>query len=299
MAGVNYEGTNLVGAPFKPYVNTQIIRRQELLGSLDKTNEQIVWENANTSWIRLASSINIENSKTIIPSLADTAPAGFGNVGVSTTNLSLAPPTNTTNVVEGDEGTRRVKLLELGGDPSQYFGNTLAKYLVLFNGTSYQNTNANLDNNGNVLGGPSPLLKEGVGGGENGIYSNNAYGFMGTEFGFTAMPGLLDATITSRNMGSLREATINIRANSEEQFKLIDNLYCRIGYSMFLEWGNSVYFNNKGEYTRMGSDDGVVTLIYEFLEPNLTGIDRCPTQFIEKIEKKAEEQKAQLEIKEK
>jgi hypothetical protein len=288
MAGVNYEGTNLVGAPFKPYVNTQIIRRQELLGSLDKTNEQIVWENANTSWIRLASSINIENSKTVIPSLADTAPSGFGNVGISTTNLSFAPPTNTTNVVEGDEGTRRVKLLELGGDPSQYFGNTLAKYLVLFNGTSYQNTNANLDNNGNVLGGPSPLLKEGIGGGENGIYSNNAYGFMGTEFGFTAMPGLLDATITSRNMGSLREATINIRANSEEQFKLIDNLYCRIGYSMFLEWGNSVYFNNKGEYTRMGSDDGVVTLIYEFLEPNLTGIDRCPTQFIEKIEKKRE-----------
>jgi hypothetical protein len=279
MAGVNYEGTNLVGAPFKPYVNTQIIRRQELLGSLDKTNEQIVWENANTSWIRLASSINIENSTTLSP-LSTEVPAQPTGLPFET------PPTR--QIIEGDEGTRRVKLLELGGDPSQYFGNTLAKYLVLFNGTSYQNTNANLDNNGNVLGGPSPLLKEGVGGGENGIYSNNAYGFMGTEFGFTAMPGLLDATITSRNMGSLREATINIRANSEEQFKLIDNLYCRIGYSMFLEWGNSVYFNNKGEYTRMGSDDGVVTLIYEFLEPNLTGIDRCPTQFIEKIEKKRE-----------
>ena len=288
MAGVNYEGTNLVGAPFKPYVNTQIIRRQELLGSLDKTSEQIVWENANTSWIRLASSINIENSVTVTSFTSDTVPVAFGNVGAPTSNLSFAPTTNTANTVVGDEGTRRVKLLELGGDPSQYFGNTLAKYLVLFNGTSYQNTSANLDNNGNVLGGPSPLLKEGVGGGENGIYSNNAYGFMGTEFGFTAMPGLLDATITSRNMGSLREATVNIRANSEEQFKLIDNLYCRVGYSMFLEWGNSVYFNNKGEYTKMGGDDGIVTLIYEFLEPNLTGIDRCPTDFIKKIEKKRE-----------
>ena len=290
MAGINYEGTNLVGAPFKPYVDQQISRRQELLGALDKTNEQIVWENGNTAWVRLASSINIENSKTPVASFSsETTPEIFKPIGVPTKPLSFAPEQSPTqNVIIGDEGTRRVKLLELGGDPAQYFGNTLAKYLVLFNGTSYQNTSANLDDNGNVLGGPSPLLKEGIGGGANGIYGNNAYGFMGTEFGFTAMPGLLDATITSRNMGSLREATVNIRANSEEQFKLIDNLYCRIGYSMFLEWGNSVYFNNKGEYTRMGADDGVVTLIYEFLEPSLTNVDRCPTEFIKKIEKKRE-----------
>ena len=278
MASVNHEGTNLVGAPFKPYVNNQIIRRQELLGSSDKTNEQIVWENANTSWVRLASSINIENSLTLSPASTN-VPSSLPS-GLPFEN----PPTR--QIIEGDEGTRRVKLLELGGDPSQYFGNTLAKYLVLFNGTSYQSTSTTQNNNGDIVGGASPLLKEGIGGGAEGIYGNNAYGFMGTEFGFTAMPGLLDATITSRNMGSLREATVNIRANSEEQFKLIDNLYCRIGYSMFLEWGNSVYFNNKGEYTRMGSDDGVVTLIYEFLEPNLTGINRCPTQFIEKIEEK-------------
>lgn len=288
MAGINYEGTNLVGAPFKPYVDQQISRRQELLGTLDKTNEQIVWENGNTAWVRLASSINIENSKTPVASFSpETTPETLQSIGAPTKPLSFAPEQSPTqNVVIGDEGTRRVKLLELGGDPAQYFGNTLAKYLVLFNGTSYQNTSANLDNGGNVLGGPSPLLKEGIGWGENGIYDNNAYGFMGTEFGFTAMPGLLDATITSRNMGSLREATVNIRANSEEQFKLIDNLYCRIGYSMFLEWGNSVYFNNKGEYTRMGADDGVVTLIYEFLEPSLTNVDRCPTDFIKKIEEK-------------
>ena len=57
---------------------------------------------------------------------------------------------------------------------------------------------------------------------------------------------------------------------------------------MFLEWGNGIYFNNKGEYTRTGADDGVVTLIYEFLEPSFTGIDNCPTDFIKKIEKKRE-----------
>ena len=260
MAGIVYEGTNLVGAPFKPYVDQQISRRQEILGNPNKTNEEIIQQNGNTAWIRLASSVNIENSVTYTNNTK--GPEIFQSVGSNVPVKERAYiPNESENITatQGDEGTRRVKLLELGGDPAQYFGNTLAKYLVLFNGTSYQNTSANLDNEGNILGGPSPLLKEGVGWGEGGIYDNSAYGFMGTEFGFTAMPGLLDATITSRNMGSLREATVNIRANSKEQFKLIDNLYCRIGYSMFLEWGNGIYFNNKGEYTRTGTDDGVVT----------------------------------------
>ena len=289
MAGIVYEGTNLVGAPFKPYVDQQISRRQEILGNPNKTSEEIIQQNGNTAWIRLASSVNIENSITYTNNTK--GPEIFQSVGSNVPVKERAYiPNESENITatQGDEGTRRVKLLELGGDPAQYFGNTLAKYLVLFNGTSYQNTSANLDNEGNILGGPSPLLKEGVGWGEGGIYDNSAYGFMGTEFGFTAMPGLLDATITSRNMGSLREATVNIRANSKEQFKLIDNLYCRVGYSMFLEWGNGIYFNNKGEYTRTGTDDGVVTLIYEFLEPSFTGINKCPTDFIKKIEEKRE-----------
>lgn len=289
MAGIVYEGTNLVGAPFKPYVDQQISRRQKILGNPNKTNKEIIQQNGNTAWIRLASSVNIENSVTYTNNTK--GPEIFQSVGANIPVKEIAYIPNelkNITVTQGDEGTRRVKLLELGGDPAQYFGNTLAKYLVLFNGTSYQNTSANLDNEGNILGGPSPLLKEGVGWGKGGIYDNSAYGFMGTEFGFTAMPGLLDATITSRNMGSLREATVNIRANSKEQFKLIDNLYCRIGYSMFLEWGNGIYFNNKGEYIRTGADDGVVTLIYEFLEPSFTGINKCPTDFIKKIEEKRE-----------
>ena len=63
MAGIVYEGTNLVGAPFKPYVDQQISRRQEILGNPNKTNEEIIQQNGNTAWIRLASSVNIENSE--------------------------------------------------------------------------------------------------------------------------------------------------------------------------------------------------------------------------------------------
>ena len=77
------------------------------------------------------------------------------------------------------------------------------------------------------------------------------------------MPGIQSVDIKSKSMGSLREANISIRVNDAEQLELIETLYLRLGYSMFLEWGNSSYFNNDGEYIK-----GVLTepgLIYDFL----------------------------------
>ena len=64
---------------------------------------------------------------------------------------------------------------------------------------------------------------------------------------------------------ALREATITLRANSDYQFKLIDTLYCRIGYTMFLEWGNSVYYNNNDNYVSNPASEGVTSLIPLFL----------------------------------
>jgi hypothetical protein len=63
MAKINYDGTNIVGGPFKPYVDEQIKVRQEKLGNFNKTSEEIVWENGKSAFVALASSVNIENSK--------------------------------------------------------------------------------------------------------------------------------------------------------------------------------------------------------------------------------------------
>ena len=45
MAKIDYGQTNLVGAPFKDYVNDQIGIRQSKLGQTNKSNQEIVWEN--------------------------------------------------------------------------------------------------------------------------------------------------------------------------------------------------------------------------------------------------------------
>jgi len=100
-------------------------------------------------------------------------------------------------------------------------GNELAKNFILFNGTSPVST--------------------GVGG-------LSGYGLGGTNFGINPMPGILSAEIKTENMGSLKSATVQIKANNRNQFDIIDILYLRLGYSVLLEWGNSNYFNNDGSY---------------------------------------------------
>jgi hypothetical protein len=100
-------------------------------------------------------------------------------------------------------------------------GNELARKYVLFNGTSPTSTGA---------------------GGLSG------YGLGGTNFGINPMPGIISAEIKTENMGSLKSATVQIKANNRNQFDIIDILYLRLGYSVLLEWGNSNYFNNDGSY---------------------------------------------------
>jgi hypothetical protein len=112
-----------------------------------------------------------------------------------------------------------------------YGGTELAKNFILFNGTTSAST------------GPRSGIYQG-----EGDFNNYAYGMGGTAFGLNPMPGITQASIKTETRGSLKTATINIRANNRNQFDIIDILYLRLGYSMLLEWGNSSYFNNDGTY---------------------------------------------------
>jgi len=120
--------------------------------------------------------------------------------------------------------------------------NNLAKEFVLFNGTSYQTTK--------TIGNQSFNVSEMRGGIDftNSLTGNRkAYGMGGNEFGINPMPGVISATIKHKNRGSIRAATVNIKAWNKVQFEIIDVLYLRLGFSVLLEWGNTMYFNNKGE----------------------------------------------------
>lgn len=289
MANDNFEGTNLLGGPFKPYVDKQVAQRQERLGKIQKDNQEIVWQNAKSAYVALASSVNIENSiYTTTIQVKDTSFTDIvqnrSTMPQETTfaDVALNTPTRNTEIFTIDnDGTKRLQQLGLGSSDN-FLGNKLANNIVLFGGTSYFEVNSS----GSYS---NPYYRSGLATSDS-ILNNSAYGFGGTSFGMSAMPGITSFNIKSRNMGSLREASVTIRANNEKQFSLIDSLYCRIGYSMFIEWGNSIYFNNDGRYVSNPNAEGVTSLLPIFLSGKNGNevISNNPNQFLQLIEKRRE-----------
>lgn len=118
--------------------------------------------------------------------------------------------------------------------------NKLATEFVLFNGTSTINTT---ESGGAIKS--SITQREGISR-TNTILNNSAYGLGGLEFGLRPMPGIISMETKSENRGSLRTSTVRIKAWNRVQFEIIDILYLRLGYSVLLEFGNTIYFENEG-----------------------------------------------------
>lgn len=136
-----------------------------------------------------------------------------------------------------------------------YRGNTLAKNYVLFNGTTPHNS-------------------EGKSGLNNMDFSDRTYaytnwGIQNADFGFRPMAGITSATIKHKNRGSIRVATVNIKANDKISFEIIDVLYLRLGFSILLEWGNSMYFRNDGVLETNPNN----SLAEEFLDGSLNYLE--------------------------
>ena len=144
--------------------------------------------------------------------------------------------------------------------PEAYDGNLLAKNFVLFGGVSTQTVQENEE--GDILSERS-ILKAGLNN-NNSILGNQAYGLGGLEFGQVPMPGITQANITHKNRGSLREAQITLRAYNTTQLDILDLLYLRLGYTVLLEWGHSIYMSNNGSLKNFGKD--IQTLSSEFLQ---------------------------------
>jgi len=202
---------NILGEGFPDEINAQVAQRQKIYGlgyaaDSTRTSEQIAYLNANTSWVKLVSSVNIDNPKII----------------------------------------QDQSLSELGNIISD---NKLAKKFVLFNGVNEtpSNQRSGIDFNTDILGDP-----------------NKAYGIGGTEFGLVPMMGIKSADIKHENRGSIRRASIQIKAFNKVQFDIIDVLYLRIGFNILLEWGHSMYYDNKGTLQKDGIGN---SLADRFLDP--------------------------------
>jgi GH24 family phage-related lysozyme (muramidase) len=151
---------SIIGENFKKYVRNQVNTRQNKLGQQNRDPDLLKYISNKTSWLSLASSININGS------------------------------------------------------------NRSAKENVLFGGKSVNNSNISYNSNS--------------------VYSHSS------NYGFVPQPGIISADLKSKNRGSLVEAVVNIVCHNVEQFNIIEKLYLRLNYSVLLEWGHTLWYDNNG-----------------------------------------------------
>ena len=198
---------NIVGENFPEEIVKQINVRQAKKGAKNRTTENLVWQNANTGWVKMVSSVNINKKD---------------RLKVSNTEMAetILP------------------------------GNKLAQEYVLFGGV-YQQGEKSKDG-----------LSQGIA--RNGsVLNNSAYGLGGLDLGLKPMPGITSFSIKSENRGSLKTATIGIKCHNRHQFDIINTLYLSLGYSILIEWGNVMYYDNKGDFR---NDIDKYSLADEFLD---------------------------------
>mgnify|MGYP003132254832 FL=1 len=93
----------------------------------------------------------------------------------------------------------------------------------------------------------------GIAGRQGGSFSS-AYGFGDLEFGIRPLPGITDLQIeTLGNNGSLRKATLKIKAFNKMQFNIIELLYLRLGFHVLVEFGNRLYIKNNLSVGNVGT----------------------------------------------
>ena len=243
---------NILGENHLPYVQEQIKVRQKILGKNEKSSQDIVWENGKTSWIRLASSVNIDGQE--VPRFDKEANNDY------------------TEFYFGG-ALFREQFLELSSE--NYSGNRLASELTLSGGTPLNDQHRFGIASTNS---PLPGIQNSQGDG------SAAYGLGGTEFGIKPMPGITGFSSKTYDNGSLRMAEVTIIAHNKKQFEYLESLYLRVGYTMLLEWGNTSYpkkiENGLTTYSST-SDIASLSLKNDFLEGSDKGVD----YFYSKIEK--------------
>lgn len=298
------ENTNLLGKSHKEYVQKQIFMRQKKLGlprnQQGKTNTDLQWMSGKTSWVRLASSVNIEDTfykqpkpeaspeqQKILEDLRN--PQDKTRVISNATNdqyNEFILNYDRENPLPIDGGVEYETLpyyidgkltsdarLDLLGLGPEFKGNALAKKIIFHGGIE----EAKISQTENELN-TQMVKRKGI---SDFLGRNFETAYQFGKFGPTALPGLTNFDCKTKSMGSLREANVTIRVNSSDDFELIDTLYLRIGYSMFLEWGNSSYYNNDGEFVKgLEVDPG---LLFDFLQPS-SELVKDYQLFIDKIE---------------
>jgi hypothetical protein len=216
---------SIIGEPTKQFVVDQVKARQKVYGrgidsSSVRSTQDIQYMNNRNAWIKMASSVSVVNPNFRIPK------------GIA--------------------------------DPISLKGDNLAKQAILFNGLSSlkvpNRPPFNDSPSGNIIDqeikdkkyNGTLQQRSGVNT-QSTFFNNSAYGLGGTDFGIQPMPGITSLEITNKNRGSIRTATVQLKAYNKFQFELIETLYLRLGFTMLVEWGWDKYIDKNQELKDISS----------------------------------------------
>jgi len=145
------------------------------------------------------------------------------------------------------------------GYPQDFINNNkemgLAKNHVLFGGYATADQN---DEGKGVLNQRTDFL------GPNGSYE------LYPDWGVIPMPGIESIEVKAMNRGSLKKATVKLTAQNREQLAILDLLYLRLGYTVLLEWGNSLYVKVPDPHKPYATNTTLNTYTIERMGESLT-----------------------------
>lgn len=238
---------SIIGESFDSNVSTQISVRQQLQGKQTRNNADLNLLNNQNAWLKLASSVRI------ISQTDAEASAGISGSIPTYDSKSGTYVEKEENISTGEQRLRDLGITNTG----LFTGNQLARKSVLFNSLTevnpaiYKNIDPT-DENYKTEG--SHNFRSGVIDTKpNSLWNDKSYGLGSNDFGIVPPPGLISAKVNCKNRGSIREATVVIKAYNLFQFELIELLYLRLGYTMMLEWGWDKFENSKGEIQNVGN----------------------------------------------
>lgn len=233
---------NIIGEELDEFVGKQVNTRQSIAGKgYDSLNPRSqtsqIYQNGRNAWVKLASGVNVIGDGIITDS-----------EGVFDTS-------------QVDTGEQRLIDIGLGAN---FSGLELAKKAVLFNGLAKVNPSSLKMKDGEyeidettqtpIIDQPgSYQFRQGVSKSKGFWNSGKAYGLGGTEFGLQPMPGIESVEVQALNRGSIRKATVTIKAFNKFQLDVIELLYLRLGYVMMLEWGWDKYYKDENTLVNTGN----------------------------------------------
>ena len=213
---------NIIGEPISRIIGEQVDLRQRIHGagynesSLQRSPTVLNFLNNKNAWIKLASGVSLDNitGKDRLKALSEEETSGYFT----------------------------------DNDISSLLGSNLAKNYILFNTMQSLTQRANRSPDGNntpaIYGERSGIRTTNSWGGSNG----KMYGGMGgNSRGLQPVPGITGIKVESVNRGSIRKATVTLKAFNKFQFGIIEILYLKLGYLMMLEWGWDKYIDSIDE----------------------------------------------------